>query len=127
MNNLVLFILHVLFWELVLIGIPVAITAIGGWIWWRHLPEAEKQQYDLSRKPPQGQRCKRSGLTTDTHCICARVKVCVDVNWNAAIADFKLKYVVGSIVTILILIAVIFAIPSAIAFIWWISHGRDNL
>jgi multisubunit Na+/H+ antiporter MnhB subunit len=33
MENLVSFILHVVFWELILVGIPVALAAGAGWSW----------------------------------------------------------------------------------------------
>lgn len=120
MSNLVWFILYGVFWELVLIGIPAAIGAGIGWLWWKRLPEAEKQQYNLS-----GKRSKRSGAggaISPLLFIAFAIKVYVDGNWNQAIATYTLDYVVGSMVTILIWIAVIFAIPAVIAFIWWISR-----
>jgi hypothetical protein len=46
----------------------------------------------------------------------------VDGYWNTAIASFTLDYVVGSMVTILIWIAAIVAIPAIIALIWWITR-----
>ena len=45
MGHVVSFILHAIFWELVIIGIPVAIGAILGWQWWKRLPDEEKKEY----------------------------------------------------------------------------------
>ncbi len=50
------------------------------------------------------------------------IKVSVDGNWNVPISSWTLDYVVDSMVTILIWIAVIFGIPIAIGLVWWISH-----
>ena len=45
MGNLVAFILNAIFWELLLIGIPVAMGAVAGWLWWRRLPDEERRGY----------------------------------------------------------------------------------
>ena len=50
------------------------------------------------------------------------IKVYVDGNWHVPISTWTLDYVVGSMITILIWIAAIFAIPAAIGLAWWISH-----
>src|SRR5512140_3122156 len=38
MSNLVWFIIHAIFWELVVIGIPAAVGAAIGWLWWKRIP-----------------------------------------------------------------------------------------
>ncbi len=50
MGNVVAFILHAIFWELVFIGIPAIIGAVIGWQWWKRLPDEEKKEYHLSGK-----------------------------------------------------------------------------
>ena len=120
MNNLVLFILHAIFWELVLIGIPAAIVGILGWMWWRRIHIAEKSQYNLSTKPSRSSRA--GGAISPLLFIAFAIKVYIDGNWNQAIGSYTLDYVVGSMVTILIWIAAIFAIPAIIALVWWLSR-----
>jgi hypothetical protein len=120
MNNLLMFILHLIFWELVLIGIPVAIAAIIGWQWWKRIPEEERK--DLSTKSSRSRTAE--GAISPLLFIAFALKVYIDGQWNAPIAGYSVDYVVGSIVTILIWIAVIFAIPAAIGLVWWITREK---
>jgi predicted membrane channel-forming protein YqfA (hemolysin III family) len=124
MNNVLLFILHAIFWEIVLIGIPVAIGAIAGWLWYRRLPEQEKQQYNLSGKHKRS-RGAGGGISTLAF-IAFAIKVYVDGNWYVPIASFTLDYVVGSMITILIWTVAIFAIPAIVLLIWWVTSGRKK-
>ena len=50
------------------------------------------------------------------------IKIYLDGNWNVAIANFALDYVVGSMVLILEWVLIIFGIPIAIGVVWWIRH-----
>jgi hypothetical protein len=124
MANTVSFILHAIFWELVLIGIPVVIGAILGWQWWRRLSDAEKREYNLFGKRSRSRQA--GGAVSPLLFIAFVIKVYVDGNWNMAISTYTLDYVVGSMVTILIWIAVIFAIPATIGLILWLSFGRNK-
>jgi hypothetical protein len=124
MGNMVSFILHAIFWELVLIGIPVAIDAILGWQWWKRLPEEEKKEHNLFGK--RSRSSKAGGAVSPLLFIAFAIKVYVDGNWNVAIATWTLDYVVGSMMTILIWTVAIFAIPATIGVIWWIRHEMNK-
>ncbi len=124
MADIVTFILHAIFWELVLIGIPVAIGGVIGWRWWKHIPQQEKQQYNLEGKHSKGRDA--GGAISPLLFIAFAIKVYVDGNWNTAIASWNVDYVVGSMVTILIWIAAIFAIPAVIGLVWWIHHDTNK-
>jgi hypothetical protein len=124
MNNLVMFILNAIMWELVIIGIPSAIGAIIGWQWWKRIPEQEKQQYNLSTK--SSHKGGAGGAISPLLFIAFAIKVYVDGNWNTAMASWNLDYVVGSMVTILIWTAAIFAVPAVIGVIWWIHHETNK-
>ncbi|MCW4024271.1 MAG: hypothetical protein NWF01_04455 [Candidatus Bathyarchaeota archaeon] len=119
MNSLVMFILHAIFWELVLIGIPAAICGVIGWQWWKRLPEQEKQQYHKGKSSKSN---RAGGAISPLLFIAFALKVYFDGNWNSAISSWSLDYVVGSMITILIWIAAIFAIPAVIGVVWWIHH-----
>ncbi len=120
MGNLVNFILYSIFWELVLVGIPVIIAAVVAWQWWRRLPEAERLGYRVF-----GRRTRNTGGSGGVSLlffIAFCIKVYLDGNWNVAVASFTLNYVVDSMVLILEWFAVIFGIPLAIGLIWWIRR-----
>jgi hypothetical protein len=112
MAHMVTFILHLIMWELVIIGILVAIAAIAGWLWWKRIPDEEREEYGFFGK---GSRRERGGggisfLFFVAFCL----KVYVDGNWNVAIASWTLDYVVNSMITILVWAAIIFGIPAII-------------
>jgi hypothetical protein len=121
MDNVVTFILHLIFWELVLIGIPVGIAAVGGWQWWKRLPDEEKKNYHFFGGRPR--TTGGSGGISVLFLIAFCIKVFIDGNWDVAIASWKLDYVVESMISILIWVAIIFGIPATIGVIWWISSG----
>jgi hypothetical protein len=124
MGNMVSFVLHAVFWELILIGIPVAIGAILGWQWWKRLPDEERKEYRFFGKRSRSRGA--GGAVSPLLFIAFALKVYVDGNWNVAVSSWTLDYVVGSMVTILVWIAVILAVPATIGLIWWLSHGLNK-
>ncbi len=120
MNNLVTFILYAIFWELLLIGIPVAIGALVAWQWWRRLPYEERSSYHFFGKGPR--RSGGSGGVSLLFFIAFCIKVYIDGNWNVPIASWTLDYVVNSLVLILVWIAIILGIPAVIGLTWWIRR-----
>jgi ABC-type thiamin/hydroxymethylpyrimidine transport system permease subunit len=119
MGHVVTFILHLIFWEFVFIGIPAIIGAVAGWQWWKRLPEEEKREYHFGKR---SRSTGGSGGVSFLFFVAFCIKVYIDGNWNVAIASWNLDYVVGSMVTILIWTAIIFGIPAAIIAILWLSH-----
>jgi hypothetical protein len=120
MENVVLFILHLIFWELALIGIPAIIGAAVGWQWWKRLPDEEKKQYHLFRR--RSRSGGAGGAVSTLLFIAFAIKVNVDGHWNTGISAYTLNYVVGSMITILAWTAAILGIPIAIGVIWWVQH-----
>jgi hypothetical protein len=120
MGNLVIFIVYTIFWELLLIGIPVALAAAAGWLWWRRLSSEEKKEYHFFGK--RSRATSGGGGVSALFFIAFCIKVFIDGNWNVAIATWTFDYVVYSMLSILVWGLVIFGIPAAIGIIWWISH-----
>lgn len=119
MSNLVTFALNAVFWELLLVGVPIAIAGAGGWLWWKRLPDEERRGYHFG----SGSRSTGGGGGASLlFFIAFCIKVYIDGKWNVAVATFTLNYVVGSMVTILEWGLIVFGIPAAIALTWWISR-----
>jgi hypothetical protein len=120
MGHLVTFVLHAIFWELLLIGVPVALAAVAGWLWWRKLPGEEKKEYRFFGK--RSRTTSGGGGISLLFFVAFCIKIFIDGNWNLAFAAWTLDYVVDSMISILIWSLIIFGIPAAIGVIWWISH-----
>ena len=121
MGHLVTFILYAIFWELLLIGVPVILAAVAGWLWWRRLPSDENMEYHFFGKRSRA-TSGGGGAVSLLFFVAFCIKVFIDGNWNVAFATWAFDYVVYSMVWILIWILVIFGIPIAIGVIWWIRH-----
>jgi hypothetical protein len=122
MGQLVSFILNLIFWEILFIGIPVIIAAIVGWQWWKRLPSEERKEYRFFGKRSRASR--GGGGVSGLLFIAFAIKVYADGNWNVAMSTWTVDYVVYSFITILVWVAVILGIPAVIVLIWWISRGR---
>jgi hypothetical protein len=120
MGNLVGFILNAIFWELLLVGIPVVVAVVGGWLLWNRLAGEEMRGYRLFRK--RSRTSRGSGGISLFFFIAFAAKVYLDGNWNVPIATWTLDYVVGSIVLILEWTLIIIGIPAAIAVILWLRY-----
>jgi hypothetical protein len=118
-GNLIAFILNAIFWEILLVGIPVIIGVAIAWLWWKRLPLEERMGHHWGRR---ARRTGSGGGFGLFFFILFAVKVWLDGNWNVPIANFSLNYVVGSLVTILVWVAVIFGIPAAIFAAWWVRR-----
>ncbi|MBI0583973.1 MAG: hypothetical protein ISF22_07075 [Methanomassiliicoccus sp.] len=123
-GNMVAFLLNLLFWELLLIGIPLIIVAIVVWLWWRRLPLEERNEYTF--------RGKRSRSSSGGNAfsflifIGFLIKVYLDGNWDVAIATWSFDYLVYSVITVMVWIAIIFGIPLAIGIVWWLCHDMRS-
>ena len=124
MGYFVTFLLYLIFWEVLLIGIPVILTIIGLiFLWWKKLPDDEKKEYKNSHL--FGKRSHRTeggeGISFLIF-IAFIIKVYMDGNWNVAFATWTLDYLVYSCLWALIWVLIIFGIPMALGGIWWLHH-----
>lgn len=125
MGNIVAFLLYLIFWEALLVGVPAIIAAAAGWLWWKKLPDEEKKEYRFLDR--RSRSTSGGGAISILFFIAFCIKVFLDGNWNVAVATWTLNYLVYSWVWILIWIVVIFGIPAGvIGLIWWINHERKK-
>lgn len=120
MANLVNFILYAIFWELLLVGIPVVAAVIVAWLLWKRLAGEEMSQYRLFRK--RSRTTRGGGGVSLFFFIAFCIKVYLDGNWNVPISTFTLDYVVGSMVLILEWTLIIIGVPATIAAVLWMRY-----
>jgi len=121
MAHIVTFLLRLILWEILFIGIPVIVAALVGWPWWRRLPSEERKEnrlFGTRSRATSGGGGSISVLVFVAFCI----KVFIDGKWNAPIASWTFDYLVYSLFWSVIWILIIFGIPIAFGIIWWISY-----
>ena len=128
MGYFVTFLLHLIFWMILLIGIPtiLAVAAIY-FLWWKKLPDDERKEY--REEHLFGKRSARKdggeGITFLVN-IAFVIKVYFDGNWDVPFATWKFDYLVYSYLTALIWVLLIFGIPIAIGGTWWLLYGMKK-
>jgi hypothetical protein len=124
MAAVVTFLLNLIFWEIVLIGIPIIVAAAVFWQWWRKLPFEERQEYRFFRTRS---RSRNGGSAFSLIVFIAFCfKISLDGNWNAPFSGWTFDYLVYSYITALLWILAIIAIPAVFGIIWWIGYGRKK-
>lgn len=124
MGYLITFVLHVLFWEIILIIIPLAIFAgLVYLIWWKKLPSEERHEYRHKHLFGKKSRSRDGGgAFTFFVNLGFILKVYIDGNWNVPFASWTFDYLIYSYLTVILWMAVIFGIPLLIGAIWWIQR-----
>ena len=111
------FILHLIFWEVLLIGIPLIIcAAFVYYIWYKKLPKKERELYK------RGKIFNAKGGTGMSFLIYVLfvVKVYIDGNWHSPFSTWRFDYCVDTFLWALIIILVLIGIPVALGGGWWI-------
>ena len=119
MGNIVTFIIQLILWEALFVGIPIILAAIAGWQWWKKLPGEEKMEYHFFRRRS---RATGGGGISFLVFIVFCIKIFTDGNWNVAIATWTFNYLVYAWLTALLWVLIIFGIPASLALIWWLNH-----
>ena len=124
MEYLVTFLLHLIFWEILFIIIPVIITIVAIYLlWWKRLPEEERKEYKSGHL--FGKHSKKTdggGAISLLINIGFIIKVYLDGNWDVAFATWKFDYLINTWLWALVWILIIFGIPILLGAIWWISN-----
>lgn len=123
-GNFITFLLHLIFWEIVFIGIPVIIAAAATYfLWWKKIPDNERREYRTAHL--FGKRSRRTdgeGAISFLIFIVFCIKIYLDGNWDVGIGSWKFEYLVYSCLWALFWVAIIIGIPMLIGATWWIRH-----
>jgi membrane protein DedA with SNARE-associated domain len=124
MGHIITFLLHLIFWELLYIGIPVLIAiAVIYFGWWKKLPDKEQIEYrDEHLFGKKTHKSNAGGIFSFLIFIAFCIKIYLDGNWSVPIATWKFDYLVNSCITALIWIAIIIGIPVLIGGTLWLFY-----
>jgi hypothetical protein len=124
MGYLVTFLLYLIFWEVLFIGIPVIIIVVAIYfLWWKRILGEERNEY--RRGHLFGKRSKSrdgGGAITFLVNIGFIIKVYLDGNWNVPFATWTFDYLVYSYLWVIIWMVIIFGIPIVIGGSLWLRH-----
>ena len=117
LNYVVGFMILIILSELLFVGIPAGLFfGVGGYLWWRKLPEEEKKEFKdrekkgTHRKKDYGGGGGFSFFMFIAYCI----YIAVDGNYNAAVGSRSYSYWILSWFYTMIWIFIVFGIPVAI-------------
>ncbi|MBU7046599.1 MAG: hypothetical protein HXS54_09205 [Theionarchaea archaeon] len=122
MKHLVTFLLHLIFREVLFIGVPVILAiVIIIFLWWKKLPEEEREEYKRGHlfSGPRSRSTSGGNGISLLISIAFIIKVYLDGNWNNAIATWEFDYLVHTCLWALIWVLIIFGIPIGLGAIWW--------
>lgn len=118
LNYVVGFFILITLWELLFVGVPLVLFfGIGGYIWWRRLPEDERLEFKEREKRAKAHRKEKYGggggfsfFMFIAYCI----YIAVDGNYHARFGTKTYSYWLYSYILTFIWILIIFGIPVAI-------------
>jgi hypothetical protein len=128
MGHLVSFLLYLIFWEVLIIGIPVILViAAIYFLWWKKLPDDERKEYRHGHL--FGKHTRKSdggGAISLLVFIAFCIKILIDGNWDVPFASWTFDYLVYSYLLAFIWILIIIGIPILIGVIWWLRHEMNK-
>jgi len=117
LNYIVGFIIQIILWELLFVGVPTGLFfGLGGYFWWRKLPAEEKQVFkdrekkDSHRKKDYGGGGGFGFFMFIAYCI----YIAVDGNYNTLLGAKSYSYWIFSWFLTLMWIFIVFGIPIGI-------------
>lgn len=125
MNSLIMFILNLLLWEFIYIGIPIIVFVLLVYgLWWKRLPDIEREEYKEKKlfSSSKSHKSDAGGAISFLTTVFFVFKVYLDGNWETPFATWNFNYLVYSYLWAFIWVAVIFGIPLLIGGSWWIYH-----
>lgn len=125
MDHSVVFLLSLLLWEVLFVGIPVMLAVVAViLLWWRKLPRVEREEYRRANlfSGRNSRRSEGQGAITFVVFIAFVIKIYLDGNWGLPFAEWTFEYLVYSYILSLVAVPVIIGIPMALGGTWWIGQ-----
>ena len=125
MNSAIMFILNLLLWEFIYIGIPFIVFFLFVYgLWWRRLPELEQTEYKEKKlfSSSKSYKSDAGGAISFLTTVFFVFKIFLDGNWELPFATWNFNYLVYSYLWAFFWVAVVFGIPLLIGGCWWIYH-----
>jgi len=115
LNYIVGFIILVILWELLFVGIPAGLFfGVGGYLWWRQLPEEEKQEFKARETTHKNKDWCGGGGFSFFMFIAYCIYIAVDGNYNAPLGSQSYTYWIYSWFLTLMWIIIVLGIPVGI-------------
>ncbi len=115
LNYIVGFIILVILWELLFVGIPAGLFfGVGGYLWWRQLPEEEKQEFKARETTHKKKDWCGGGGFSFFMFIAYCIYIAVDGNYNAPLGSQSYTYWIYSWFLTLMWIIIVLGIPVGI-------------
>ncbi len=127
-GNIFDFLIHLAFWEVLLVGIPVAAICIASWaLWWKKLPKEYRKEYRIAGIFDWDSKSSKAGNAFSfIFQVLFILKVYWDGNWDTPISTWSFDYVVDTGLWVIMVVLLVAAIPLTLGAIWWFSSGRKK-
>lgn len=124
MGYLVTFLIRLIIWEVLFVGIPLIIAAVLiYYLGWKRIPDKEREKYNKAHL--FGKRSRRTdgeGAISFLIFIFFCIIVYLDGNWGLAFAQWEFNYLVYTCLWALIWVLIIFGIPILIGGSLWLGY-----
>jgi hypothetical protein len=119
---------NLIFWELLIIGVPVILSIVLVYmLWWKRMPSDERDEY--RRGKLFGSRSRKrdgSGGFSFLASIVFIIIVYLDGKWNTPFSTWSFDYLVYTWLWALIWVSIIVGIPMILGGTWWLHREIKN-
>ena len=121
MNYVFGFIILVILWELLFVGIPALIFfGVSGYMWWNNLSAEKKEEYKCLEKDSKTGNLSKGGCGGSFFFfILVCIVIAIDGNWNTRFAELSYSYFFYACMFGLMWLGIIIGSPALIATLIW--------